>query len=131
MGRRSACTSCCRAAEDGARVVSGVPLPRRARGIIPAAISMAAKGEVRVGWTLEFGYGYLNPTTPRRVAHGRVPLPASLVPPRSGAYSETDVRVGFLMTEHTPQARAQDRQRRILDAALAVFTRRGYKEASV
>ena len=37
------------------------------------------------------------------------------------------------MTEIQPssQARARDRQRRILDAALSVFSRRGYKEASV
>jgi AcrR family transcriptional regulator len=35
------------------------------------------------------------------------------------------------MTEPSIQARARDRQRRILDAALSVFTRRGYREASV
>jgi AcrR family transcriptional regulator len=34
-------------------------------------------------------------------------------------------------TEPPTQTRALDRQRRILDAALAVFTRRGYREASV
>jgi AcrR family transcriptional regulator len=35
------------------------------------------------------------------------------------------------MSESTTQPRALDRQRRILDAALAVFSRRGYREASV
>jgi AcrR family transcriptional regulator len=35
------------------------------------------------------------------------------------------------MTEPSLQPRALDRQRRILDAALAVFSRRGYREASV
>lgn len=35
------------------------------------------------------------------------------------------------MAETHAQARAQDRQRRILDAALSVFTRRGYGSASV
>ncbi|MPZ47873.1 MAG: TetR family transcriptional regulator [Dehalococcoidia bacterium] len=35
------------------------------------------------------------------------------------------------MTEQPSQPRALDRQRRILDAALAVFSRRGYREASV
>jgi AcrR family transcriptional regulator len=35
------------------------------------------------------------------------------------------------MTEPSLQARARDRQRRILDAALAVFSRRGYRDASV
>ena len=35
------------------------------------------------------------------------------------------------MTEPSLQTRALDRQRRILDAALAVFSRRGYREASV
>jgi AcrR family transcriptional regulator len=35
------------------------------------------------------------------------------------------------LPEQTSQPRAIDRQRRILDAALAVFTRRGFKEASV
>ena len=35
------------------------------------------------------------------------------------------------MNEPPTQTRAQDRQRRILDAALSVFTRRGYREASV
>jgi AcrR family transcriptional regulator len=33
--------------------------------------------------------------------------------------------------QHVTQPRALDRQRRILDAALSVFTRRGFKEASV
>jgi AcrR family transcriptional regulator len=48
------------------------------------------------------------------------------------AYDETDRGVGFVMTNEPPtQTRALDRQRRILDAALAVFTRRGYREASV
>jgi AcrR family transcriptional regulator len=35
------------------------------------------------------------------------------------------------MSEPASQPRALDRQRRILDAALAVFSRRGYREASV
>jgi AcrR family transcriptional regulator len=35
------------------------------------------------------------------------------------------------MTQSPSQARAQERQRRILDAALAVFSRRGYRDASV
>ena len=35
------------------------------------------------------------------------------------------------MAEPVLQPRARDRQRRILDAALSVFTRRGYREASV
>jgi AcrR family transcriptional regulator len=35
------------------------------------------------------------------------------------------------MAEPVSQPRALDRQRRILDAALSVFTRRGYREASV
>ncbi len=35
------------------------------------------------------------------------------------------------MTGEVSQERARDRRRRILDAALAVFTRRGYREASV
>lgn len=35
------------------------------------------------------------------------------------------------MAEQVTQERARDRQRRILDAALSVFTRRGYREASV
>ena len=36
-----------------------------------------------------------------------------------------------MSTEPPTQTRALDRQRRILDAALSVFTRRGYREASV
>ena len=35
------------------------------------------------------------------------------------------------MSEQSTQTRALDRQRRILDAALAVFSRRGYRDASV
>jgi AcrR family transcriptional regulator len=35
------------------------------------------------------------------------------------------------MTDQVTQERAKDRQRRILDAALSVFSRRGYREASV
>ena len=35
------------------------------------------------------------------------------------------------MTEQPTQTRARDRQRRILDAALSVFSRRGYRDASV
>src|SRR5690606_14666229 len=46
----------------------------------------------------------------------------------------TDRRVGRVlhMTQQLPgQERSRDRQRRILDAALSVFSRRGYREASV
>ena len=45
----------------------------------------------------------------------------------------TDALVGFggWMAEPVSQTRALDRQRRILDAALSVFSRRGYREASV
>ena len=44
----------------------------------------------------------------------------------------TDASVGYHMTQQpTGQERSRDRQRRILDAALSVFSRRGYREASV
>jgi TetR/AcrR family transcriptional regulator, fatty acid metabolism regulator protein len=44
----------------------------------------------------------------------------------------TDASVGLVMTEPPAgQERSRDRQRRILDAALSVFSRRGYREASV
>jgi TetR/AcrR family transcriptional regulator, fatty acid metabolism regulator protein len=44
----------------------------------------------------------------------------------------TDASVGLAMTEPPAgQERSRDRQRRILDAALSVFSRRGYREASV
>jgi AcrR family transcriptional regulator len=44
----------------------------------------------------------------------------------------TDASVGSSMTQQPAgQERSRDRQRRILDAALSVFSRRGYREASV
>ncbi len=44
-----------------------------------------------------------------------------------GRIKATDASVAFAMQ----QTRARDRHRRILDAALRVFSRRGYRDASV
>lgn len=50
---------------------------------------------------------------------------------RGWAYDRSDSSVGFSMTQQPGQERSRDRQRRILDAALSVFSRHGYSETSI